>query len=92
MNIISIEKYVFFLFLVLSVFIIMNNPYNIIPFILYYALFYIPINLMVIYKKKKDKIYIPEFEFAHRIMFITIGIIPLLSPISKPIDDLLIFK
>ncbi len=92
MNIISLEKYIFVLFLVLSLFVIINNPNNIIPFILYFALLYIPINLMVIHKKNKDNIEIPEFELAHRLMFLTIGIIPLLSPISQPIKDLLIFR
>lgn len=92
MNINNIEKYTFFLFLVLSLYVIIINPNNIIPFILYFSLLYIPINLMVIYKKNKDKIDIPDFELAHRFIFITIGIIPLLSIISNPIKNLLIFR
>ncbi len=69
------------------------NPNNIIPFILYFSLFYIPINLINIYQIiKYNNIGPSRLEFAHRMIFITIGIIPLLSLISRPIKQLLIFK
>jgi hypothetical protein len=92
MILILIERYVFILFLVLGLYIITINPNNFIPYILYFSLFYIPVNLLVIYQKRKDKIEMPDFELAHRLMFITIGIIPVLSIISQPIKDLLRFQ
>ncbi len=91
-NIFDIENYYFVLFLVLSLYIIIINPNNLIPFFIYSALFYIPINLIYIYQNKRYLIINQRFELAHRIMFITIGIIPLLSPISQPITNLLTFQ
>ncbi len=93
MRIDIIENFFFVLFLVSTLYIITVNPNNLIPFILYFSLFYIPINLMVIYKNKKELTGINQrFELAHRLMFIAIGIIPLLSPISQPITNLLRFQ
>ena len=85
------EQYIFILFLVLGLYIITINPNNLIPYIIYFSLLYIPINLLVIYQKRKDKIEISELELAHRLIFIAIGIIPILSIISQPIKDLLKF-
>ncbi len=88
MRIKVIENYIFVLFLVSTLYVITINPNNLIPFVLYFALFYIPINLMVIYQNKKD---MPDFELAHRLMFIALGAVPLLSAISQPITNLLRF-
>ena len=88
MRIKIIDNYIFVLFLVSTLYVLTINPNNLIPFFIYFALFYIPINLMVIYQNKK---YMPDFELAHRLMFIAIGTIPLLSAISQPITNFLRF-
>jgi hypothetical protein len=92
MSIYNIEKLYFAIFLIGSFYIISINPINIIPFSIYMALFYLPINIIIIRQKQKENIDIPDFEMGHRIIFIAIGLIPLIGLCSEPVKKILEFK
>jgi hypothetical protein len=81
------EKILFFLFLVMFLYIIYTEPINIIPLIIYFALIYIPINIFMIINKETT-----DVEMAHRLLFIVIGIIPILSLFSEPAKSLITIK
>jgi hypothetical protein len=92
MNIYNIEKTAFVIYLVSSYYVMYYNPANLIPFNIYVALFYLPINIMVIRQKKKDNIEINDFEMAHRIFFMSFGLIPIVGLFSEPVKKILQFK
>lgn len=87
----NIEKIYLTIYLIGSFYVIYNNPVNIIPLSIYAALLYIPVNILMIKEKQKENIDIPDFEIGHRIIFLAIGLIPILAIFSDPTNRLLTF-
>ncbi len=88
----KLEIYFFGIYLIISYYVMYKNPINLIPFNIYTTLFYTPLCIMVIKQKKKENIDIPDFEMAHRIFFMSFGLIPLIGLFSEPVKKMLEFK
>ena len=88
----KIEICFFAIYLIGSYYVMYKNPINVIPYNIYAALFYIPINILVIKQKKKDNIELHDFEMAHRIFFMSFGLIPIIGLFSEPVKKMLEFK
>jgi hypothetical protein len=91
-NLYYIEKVYFVIYAICAYFIIAQNPINLIPLTIYTALFHIPLNLLILKKKKCSDEKIESVEFFHRIASIGVGLIPLLTLVSEPVQKLLEFK
>jgi hypothetical protein len=91
-NILNIENFFFIGVIIFYLYIIVVEPYNIISYSIYLALYYIPINIMTIIIKKRDNIYIQDFEMAHRLLLIIIGLIPIIGLFNKKTNELIRFR
>ncbi len=91
-NIYNIEKIFFAIYLLGSYYVMYKNPLNLIPYNIYFTLFYIPVNIMVIKQKYKENKELHDFEMAHRIFFMSFGLIPLIGLFSEPVKKMLEFK
>ncbi len=91
-NIYNIEKIYLAVYLIGFFYVIYNNPINIIPFSIFTALLYIPMNILIIKDKCNNNINISDLEIGHRIIFIAIGLIPMLALSSEPVKQMLEFK
>ncbi len=91
-NILNIEKFFFIGVILFYLYIIIVEPYNIIAYSIYLALYHIPINIITIIVKKKDNIHIQDFEMAHRLLLIIIGLIPIIGLFNKKTNELIKFN
>ena len=82
----NIQSGIFILFLVIFLYTVSTEPKNIIPLIIYFAFFNIPINIIMIINKENN-----DIELAHRLLFIVIGIIPIISLFNKSAKSLINF-
>jgi hypothetical protein len=91
-NIHSIEIIFFIAAIIFLFFIIILQPQNIIPYFIYLALYYIPINVIIIMVKNRNNIKMEDVEVAHRIFLILIGLIPIIGMFNKKTNMLIEFK
>ena len=91
-NIHSIEIIFFIGAIIFLFFIIILQPQNIIPYFIYLALYYIPINVIIIMVKNRNNIIMADVEIAHRIFLILIGLIPIIGMFNKKTNMLIEFK
>ena len=91
-NIHSIEIIFFIGAIIFLFFIIILQPQNIIPYFIYLALYYIPINVIIIMVKNRNNIIMADLEIAHRIFLILIGLIPIIGMFNKKTNMLIEFK
>ncbi len=82
-NVYDIEKVFFIGVIIFLLYVIIFQPQNIIQFFIYIALYYIPVNIIIIIMKKKDNIKIEDVEIVHRIFIILVGLIPIIGLFSK---------
>ncbi len=91
-NIYNLEKFMFFLYIIGSYYILIKNPFNVIAFNIYSALAYAPINLLIIKDKNDNKEEISTFEMGHRLLLLFIGSIAIVGLFSKPVKQIITFK
>ncbi len=82
-NVYDIEKVFFIGVIIFLLYVIIFQPQNIIQYFIYIALYYIPVNIIIIIMKKKDNIKIEDVEIVHRIFIILVGLIPIIGLFSK---------